>query len=172
MNSLDFGGNAGPAAGFEAGKTYAWTIATAQSVSGFAADRFTLDPSGLAGRSAQSMLGLTSDGRHVTLVYEGLPGDTNDDAAVGFDDLVTLARHYRQQGVGIPEGDFNFDGAVAFDDLVTLARNYGRAPTPAQLALLPPAFASDVAAAFAEVPEPGAAGLLIAVSAVLCRRRR
>lgn len=170
VNSLDASGNPGVAADFQSGKTFAWNIATYQSITGWSADEFTLDGSGLAGRSAQSMLGLTSDGQHVTLVYEGLPGDSNDDGAVGFDDLVTLARHYGQHG-GVAEGDVNFDGTVGFDDLVILARRYGQMPTPAQLAQLPPAVAADVAAAFAQVPEPIVAGQLIALVTILQRRR-
>ena len=170
INSLDANGAPAVAAGFLPGGTYAWNIATYQSIAGWSPGEFTIDASGLAGRSTQSMLALKSDGQRVTLTYEGLPGDTNNDGAVGFDDLLTLAQHYGQQGVGIGDGDFNFDGTVGFDDLLTLAQNYGRAPTVAEVAVLPPGAAADVAAAFAQVPEPAAAGLLFAAAA-LSRRK-
>jgi len=52
-------------------------------------------------------------------------GDVNLDGAVGFADLLTVARNYGKTGQNWDQGDMNYDGAVAFDDLVTVARNYG-----------------------------------------------
>ena len=60
------------------------------------------------------------------------------------------------KGGGWTQGDFNGDGAVGFDDLLIVARNYGATLTNSQLAQFDPAFRADVQAAFADIPEPGA----------------
>jgi len=100
-------------------------------------------------------------------------GDADLEGFVGFDDLVTLARHYGRSNADWGNGDFNNDGNVGFDDLVTLARHYGQTLTATQLAEFSPAFRADVEAAFATVPEPGAI-LVLALGAgmALPRRRR
>ena len=103
-------------------------------------------------------------------------GDANLNGQVGFDDLVTLARHYGLSNVTWDQGDFNYDGTVGFDDLVSLARNYGQKITAAQLAAFTPAFRDDVEKAFAEaaadVPEPAMLGLLSAAALIMLQRRR
>lgn len=100
-----------------------------------------------------------------------IPGDANHDGAVNFSDLVILARHYGSSAATWETGDFNFDGKVGFDDLVLLARDYGQTVTPAQLATFSPAFAADVQAAFAQVPEPSSLATLGLLSLCLYRRR-
>ena len=100
-----------------------------------------------------------------------IPGDANHDGAVNFSDLVILARHYGSASATWETGDFNFDGKVGFDDLVLLARDYGQTVTAAQLQAFSPAFAADVQAAFAQVPEPGALAGVFALGVVLRRRR-
>lgn len=100
-------------------------------------------------------------------------GDVNDDGSVGFDDLVTLARHYGQSNVWYEQGDLDFDGRVDFSDLALLARNYEETLTSAQLAEFAPAFRADVQRAFDEVPEPSATGFIfLAAGAALCRPHR
>ena len=80
------------------------------------------------------------------------PGDSNLDGSVDFNDLVVLAQNYNTPtGMTWFDGDNNYDGAVDFNDLIFLAQNYNSA-VPADG--LPPSFASDVASAFAQVPEP------------------
>ena len=59
-----------------------------------------------------------------------IPGDTNADGNVGFDDLVALARNYGQTNATLAMGDLNSDGTVNFADLVILARHYGQSAPP------------------------------------------
>jgi hypothetical protein len=107
------------------------------------------------------------------------PGDANADGVVNFDDLVAVAQNY---GKTSPEprwsmGDFDYNGQVNFADLVAVAQNYGiSGPLAAQsVPVSQDQFASDWAAAqaFADVPEPGAVGLLlIPIMFVISRRQR
>ncbi len=100
-----------------------------------------------------------------------LPGDTNTDYQVNFDDLLTLAQNYGMSG-NRNAGDFNGDGVINFDDLLLLAQNYG---SGVGTLVLPTGtsetFASDFALAQSMAPEPTALALL-ALSASLLRRRR
>jgi hypothetical protein len=91
-----------------------------------------------------------------------LPGDANLDGRVDFADLVVLAQHYNARTDLWSEGDFTGDGNVDFADLVQLAQNYGSPAPPLAVSAISEAYASDVARAFASVPEPGnvALGLL------------
>lgn len=92
-------------------------------------------------------------------------GDTNLDGAVNFIDLLALARNYGiTNGAVWIDGDTNYDGAVNFTDLLDVARNYGAGATP-QLGTQPN-FAADWARAQAIVPEPSAALLLLAGTAL------
>lgn len=104
------------------------------------------------------------------LPHAVLPGDTDLDGKVDFNDLVTLSRNYGHRG-GWVQGDFNWDQTVDFGDLVMLARNYGQTLTAAQLSQFDPAFRADVERAFAEVPEPSSLSLLTLAAATMLRRR-
>ena len=88
------------------------------------------------------------------------PGDTNYDGSVNFNDLLTLAQHYGQNGQWI-DGNFNSDALVNFNDLLLLAQNYG-----AHLA------SAGVGGGVAAVPEPAALAAFIAGSLAIRRRRR
>ena len=110
---------------------------------------------------------------HSLVVEYAIVGDADLEGFVGFDDLVTLARHYGKNNADWSIGDFNNDNTVGFDDLVALARHYGQTLTAAQLAEFDPTFRADVEAAFATVPEPGTVLLFtMGAGAVLPRRRR
>lgn len=100
-----------------------------------------------------------------------LPGDLNYDGSVGFDDLLTLARHYGQGDATYEEGDVNGDGTVDFADLVALARNYGQSLDGGPSAVAEPEhFGSN---AIAVVPEPRWLGIFdLTVIATLSRRRK
>jgi mannan endo-1,4-beta-mannosidase len=58
------------------------------------------------------------------LDFFSLAGDINHDAAVNFDDLLTLARNYGDPG-SFSQGDVNYSGRIDFDDLLVLAQRYG-----------------------------------------------
>lgn len=73
-----------------------------------------------------------------SLNFNQLAGDADNDNAVGFSDLVALARNYNTTNPSplFSEGDFNYDNLVDFADLVILARNYGSSlplPRPAAM---------------------------------------
>ncbi len=110
------------------------------------------------------------------LVIRGtLNGDSNLDGTVGFADLVAVAQHYGlSDGSAMwVQGDFNFDGKVGFADLVAVAQNYGGSVPVGPIAGAPLNFSSDMAAAFASIPEP-ASFALINIGAIwtLFHRRR
>jgi hypothetical protein len=105
-----------------------------------------------------------------------LLGDGTLDGACDFNDLVLLAQNYNTT-IATPDGwsrgDYTYDGACDFNDLVKLAQNYNGSLTAAQaIPGAPVGFEQDLAAAFASVPEPGAASaLLIATWGLACRPR-
>lgn len=101
-----------------------------------------------------------------------LAGDADLDGKVSFSDLVKVAQNYGKSGDGTwSGGDFDYDGSVGFSDLVTVAQHYGQSLSG--LAGAPVgAFAADVQAAFASVPEPGIGGMIAIAGLALARRRR
>jgi autotransporter-associated beta strand protein len=128
----------------------------------------------LLGPSGGTFMGAPVDGSSV-LVRATLGGDATLDGRVDFADLVQVAQHYGTSAtadVGWLQGDFDYNGTVDFADLVRLAQNYNgslpAAPVPGAAA----GFQADLAAAFAAVPEPGAALGVIALVGVLAVRRR
>ena len=133
-------------------------------------------PSAGPGQTSATYMGHSPDavmGETVPIgMVQRIPGDADLDGLVGFDDLVTLARNYGKNNAMWQDGDFNGDGNVGFDDLVILARNYGKTMTAAELAALDPSFRAEVQQAFADVPEPSLAPLLLLAAAGLCHRRR
>jgi hypothetical protein len=112
------------------------------------------------------------------LIRMTLAGDANLDGTVDFNDLVRLAQNYNTTvSANTPSwwaaGDFTYDGVTDFNDLVKLAQNYNTAlpsePVPGASA----DFQSDLAAAFASVPEPSAAlACVVAGIGWPTRRRR
>jgi hypothetical protein len=100
-------------------------------------------------------------------------GDATLDGKVDFNDLVALAQNYASP-LGTKfwmQGDFNYDGTVDFGDLVILAQHYNGALAP--VPGVTPQFESDVAKAFAQVPEPATlATVALAAAALTTTRRR
>jgi autotransporter-associated beta strand protein len=125
------------------------------------------------GAGGGSFGGASVDGSAVLVRYT-LSGDATLDGVVDFNDLVKLAQNYNTTipatGSAWYRGDFNYDGMVDFNDLVKLAQNYNSTLPSEPIAGAPAVFATDLAAAFAAVPEPGALSL-IACGLLLSRRR-
>jgi hypothetical protein len=98
-------------------------------------------------------------------------GDATLDGVVDFNDLVQLAQNYNDQNSAKTwfQGDFTFDQTVDFNDLVQLAQNYNQ-PVPA--GAFSGEFGDAVAAAFAQVPEPGMLSVVGVMAAGLISRRR
>jgi probable HAF family extracellular repeat protein len=111
--------------------------------------------------------GTLSGERHGFMLRPLLAGDANADGSVDFNDLVALAQNYNTSGsLDWEHGDFTGDGNVDFNDLVALAQNYNT--TQGTFASQ---FQSDVQAAFAQVPEPGACCALALASLLPLTRR-
>jgi hypothetical protein len=124
--------------------------------------------------TTDTFLGTTVDKNTVVARYT-LAGDVNLDGSVDFLDLAKLAQSYnvtdgtRQWSTG----DVNYDGNTDFLDLAKLAQNYNTALPSAPIAGASVDFQTDLARAFAEVPEPGTISLLgSGAVALLARRRR
>jgi len=120
--------------------------------------------------------GTLAGAAHGFLLRPLAAGDATADGSVDFNDLVKLAQNYNSSGPSLWEqGDFNGDGLVDFNDLVLLAQNYNTTQTGVFASS--PAFAVDLAAAFAEVPEPSSVAaslsvLLLAAGTGRGRRRQ
>jgi hypothetical protein len=105
-----------------------------------------------------------------TTVKAGV-GDANIDGVVDFNDLAKLAQSYNTSGKDWFDGDFNYDGTVDFLDLALMAQNYN-SPVPGAPVGASSSFDSDLARAFASVPEPGALGVIGVTFALATNRRR
>jgi len=150
-----------------AGGTLTSSLAGPKTALGYAEASSVLSPTGgaFAGQSADAT---------AILVRLTCLGDANLDGTVNFDDLLRLAKNYNRSDADWQDGDFNRDGAVNFDDLLALAKNYGDSVPSAPLPDVSAAFTSDLAGAFATVPEPSLATLGLAAGgfALTARRRR
>jgi autotransporter-associated beta strand protein len=132
--------------------------------------------SDVLGPSGGDFMGSAADASSVLVRYT-LGGDATLNGTVDFNDLARLAQNYNvTDGQRLwSQGDFTHDGNVDFNDLARMAQNYNTSlPTAADIAVLGAgaAFAEDVARAFAQVPEPGAIGLLGLAACGLAGRRR
>ena len=66
----------------------------------------------------------TNDTDHLLGAIGTLPGDTDLDGKVEFDDFLKLARSFGAEG-GWADGNFSADPLVDFQDFLALARNFG-----------------------------------------------
>jgi hypothetical protein len=127
---------------------------------------------GLTGGATRAWNGQTVDATSVLLRYT-LAGDATLDGVVDFNDLVALARNYNlATNSNWTGGDFTYDDVVDFNDLVKLAQNYNKAMPSDAVPGATAAFKTDLAAAFASVPEPGVGLVVGIVTMGLARRRR
>jgi hypothetical protein len=137
------------------------------------------EASDVVGAAGGTFGGENVDGSAVLVRYTKF-GDANLDGSVDFLDLARMAQSYNttvstQTESWWARGDFNYDGIVDFNDLAKLAQNYNTAlPGGAAPVSGSADFASDVAAAFAQAPEPGTIAVLgvLGAGALLRRRRR
>jgi autotransporter-associated beta strand protein len=131
------------------------------------------EASDVLGATGGAFLGQEVDGDAVLIRYT-LKGDASLNGVVDFDDLARLAQNYNvvDGTMTWSKGDFNHDGNVNFDDLAAMAQNYNQSlPAPA-LGGFSAEFRADAQAAFANVPEPAALGVLTLGAMVFRRRRR
>jgi hypothetical protein len=107
------------------------------------------------------------------LVRYTLLGDATLDGRVNFADLLALAKNYNTANTQWSTGDFNYDNTVNFADLLLLAKHYNAALPATPIPGAPADFSQDLAAAFAQVPEPSATLLgIVACGFALSDRRR
>jgi hypothetical protein len=105
-------------------------------------------------------------------IVAAVPGDTNVNGVVNFDDLLALAQNYNSPNtMSWQTGDFNADGETDFDDLLSMAQNYGFGALNVSTDHFSPEFAADWSMALTLAPEPIGVSLL-GIGAVLFRRRR
>ncbi|MDB5322065.1 MAG: glycosyl hydrolase, family 16 [Phycisphaerales bacterium] len=124
------------------------------------------------GATTDSFLGSTVD-KSTVVARHTLNGDANLDGIVDFIDLARLAQSYNvTDGTRTwPSGDFNYDGTTDFLDLARLAQNYNTSLPSAPVPGAPADFSTDLARAFASVPEPASALLLLSAALLLTVRR-
>jgi hypothetical protein len=152
--------------GSQVGLKLAYTPGTfVDLVRGSAATNWTVE-----GAVSSTIVDPRTNTNTTTTVKAGV-GDANIDGMVDFNDLAKLAQSYNTSGKGWFDGDFNYDGTVDFLDLALLAQNYN-SPAPAEPVGASASFDSDLARAFAAVPEPGMVGLIGVTFALAINRRR
>jgi autotransporter-associated beta strand protein len=132
----------------------------------------------LPGTPSGTYHGVSVDATSVVVAMTVL-GDATMDGTVNFGDLLSLAKNYNSTTGTWSTGDFNYDGTVNFGDLLALAKNYNKsiaAPTAGDVVAAGQSaeFAAEVSAAFAAVPEPSSAAVVLAgaVGMGMSRRRR
>lgn len=118
----------------------------------------------------------TGGRQSLVATYQIVPGDTNNNKIVNFDDLLVLAQNYNLlEGQTRATGDFNRTGSVNFDDLLILAQNYGFGVSGLvdySGQGLSAEMAGDWALALSLVPEPTSMLTIAASCGLLVRRRR
>lgn len=87
-----------------------------------------VDHSGI--KQLQFTVVIDESGGHLTMDHlqfgqVAIPGDTDRNGVVEFEDFLTLSDNFGEEG-SWSDGDFNFDGQVTFPDFLQLSRNYGR----------------------------------------------
>jgi autotransporter-associated beta strand protein len=126
----------------------------------------------ISGAQTAPFRGQTVDATSVLARFTKL-GDSTLDGTVDFNDLVKLAQNYNSSGTTWNTGDFTYDGTTDFNDLVKLAQNYNTALPGEPIPGAPVGFDSDMARAFAQVPEPSTFAVISVLGlGILSRRHR
>jgi hypothetical protein len=103
-------------------------------------------------------------------------GDANLDGKIDADDFALLDHGFATHASTWSQGDFNYDGVINSADYLLIDRVYGQQTgtlSPSLLALREAQFgAGYVTDLLASVPEPSLAGGVVAMAALLGRRRR
>ncbi|MGC4033470.1 MAG: autotransporter-associated beta strand repeat-containing protein [Tepidisphaeraceae bacterium] len=130
-------------------------------------------------RAAGQTLGYGDNGAGNVTVRITLPGDSDLDGDVDFNDFLALQSNFGNAGTRFDQGNFNYDGATNFNDFLLLQSNFGQsvgfdAAAPQYTA---DQFAAVMAVTSAgqvgtTVPEPAGLSLLGVSALSLLRRRR
>jgi len=171
--------SAGGAAIFSGGVGNPLTNIRSQAAAGNLLISSETDPTDAVGYASADQIKATGSwhGLPITqssvLVLRTFAGDANLDGTVNFVDLVAVAQHYGTNNGSAYwfYGDFDYDGNVNFADLVAVAQHYGDEMPSSPIPGASADFKSDLAAAFASVPEPGTSMCLLASVLALSRRQ-
>ena len=103
---------------------------------------------------------------HIQYGVATLPGDTNRDGTVDFQDFLNFSAEFGNDASSWGEGDFTFDGRTDFFDLLKLSENFGERVAGVDIDSL------STRGGIAGVPEPSSVHLLLLAAAVAfgCRR--
>jgi autotransporter-associated beta strand protein len=104
-----------------------------------------------------------------------LLGDTNLDGKVNGADFVNMAANFNRGSRSWDQGDFDYNGTVDGADFLLLAANFELSAGESSVASADLAALDDFAAAnglFANVPEPRAAAIFLALGLVATAKRR
>jgi hypothetical protein len=171
VQTLNLNSPAGAGA-FRALNVYAADLAAAKSSLWAAVANAIANPgdgiidSGLAAHPG-SAIGIAIIGDHVQVRPTRI-GDVNLDGEVTISDFIDLASNFNGAGTW-QEGDLNYDGVISISDFIDLASNFNTSYAGEVWPISAEDRATLDAFAAANVPEPGALGLIALAGLTLAR---